>query len=165
MDGRKIREMRKKAGLTQTDLAERLNVAQSIISRWEQGRDEVPRPRRAEIAEVLGVTIAELGADEQAAEDARSWREDGYIRTSGEVNAWRDKLGVSSMNPYLRLILSILPSFRHGEIVLVTRQQLIDDANLPGELVDEHWPAVLASEWVERVGEVEWAFRLVMPEG
>ncbi|RAL22423.1 hypothetical protein DL240_11285 [Lujinxingia litoralis] len=65
------------------------------------------------------------------------------------------------MNPYLHLILAILPLFRKDEgSALVRRQQLNDDANLPGKLVDERGPAVLESKWVGAVG---WVFRLVMP--
>lgn len=40
--GRLIREARDHAGLTQTQLAERLATKQSVVSRWERGAD-VPR--------------------------------------------------------------------------------------------------------------------------
>lgn len=166
MIGKVIKDIRKQQLMNQMEFAQRAGVSQSTVSRWERDSDPVPVNRQEELADALGVSVEELGADPQAVEEARGQRSDGYVRTSGEVNAWRDKLGVTPMNMYVRLILAILPSFRTEEgVVLVTRQQLIDDANLPGELVDEHWPAVLESEWVERVGEVEWAFRLVMPEG
>lgn len=168
MDGAKLKSLRKRAGHTQKELADAMGVHFTSVSRWER-YGELPEDRLPELAEALGVEVADLLDDPAATPkpaQAPVEEERKGVRTSGEVNAWRDKLGVTPMNMYLRLILAILPSFRTEEgVVLVTRQQLIDDANLPGELVDEHWPAVLESEWVERVGEVEWAFRLVMPEG
>lgn len=40
MGGDLIRESRKRAGLTQAALAERLGTTQSVIARWESGRVE-----------------------------------------------------------------------------------------------------------------------------
>lgn len=46
MDGTTIRQLRKRLGITQRQLAERLDVDQGTVSRWERGIDG-PRPRRA----------------------------------------------------------------------------------------------------------------------
>ncbi|KAA0233859.1 MAG: XRE family transcriptional regulator [Actinobacteria bacterium] len=45
-----IRAARTAAGLTQASLAERLGTTQSVISRWERGRDE---PRLSTLARVM----------------------------------------------------------------------------------------------------------------
>jgi transcriptional regulator with XRE-family HTH domain len=53
--GRRIRRTRKNRGMTQTDLAQAMKVADAQISRWETGR-VVPQRRNLEaIANALGV--------------------------------------------------------------------------------------------------------------
>ena len=53
MDGDLIRELRRRLGLTQRQLAERMHVDQGTISRWERGI-ESPRPaRRAALNDLL----------------------------------------------------------------------------------------------------------------
>ncbi|MWD26256.1 helix-turn-helix domain-containing protein [Aquicoccus sp. SCR17] len=46
MDGTTIRELRRRLGITQHQLADRIGVDQGTISRWERGVEN-PRPRRA----------------------------------------------------------------------------------------------------------------------
>ena len=55
--------MRRRAGITAADLAERMHYSRTTIYFWEQGRfwpssQELPR-----IAEILGCTIDDLFAD------------------------------------------------------------------------------------------------------
>ena len=58
-----IIELRKRAGLTQLNLAEHLNVDRSTVDKWESGEvmptaDKLPR-----IAKILGCTIDDLFKD------------------------------------------------------------------------------------------------------
>lgn len=58
--------MRRRAGITAADLAERMHYSRTTIYFWEQGRcwpssQELPR-----IAEILGCTIDDLFADHGA---------------------------------------------------------------------------------------------------
>ena len=60
---RGLRYMRRRAGLTAADLAERMHYSRTTIYFWEQGRcwpssQELPR-----IAEILGCTIDDLFTD------------------------------------------------------------------------------------------------------
>lgn len=58
---------RKRAGLTQAELAEKLNVDQSAVSHWEKG-DWPPRRRLLPIlAQALDVTVEELTTEEAQA--------------------------------------------------------------------------------------------------
>jgi len=60
--GRKIAQLRKMKDLTQGDLAERLNIHQSMVTRWE--RDQV-QPKSAtleRLAEALEASVEELFA-------------------------------------------------------------------------------------------------------
>lgn len=63
---RGLRPMRRRAGITAADLAERMHYSRTTIYFWEQGRcwpssQELPR-----IAEILGCTIDDLFADHGA---------------------------------------------------------------------------------------------------
>lgn len=58
-----LRAMRRRAGLTAADLAERMHYSPTTICSWERGHrwpgsQELPR-----LAEILGCTIDELFAD------------------------------------------------------------------------------------------------------
>lgn len=60
---RGLRSMRRRAGITAADLAERMHYSRTTIYFWEQGRcwpssQELPR-----IAEILGCTIDDLFTD------------------------------------------------------------------------------------------------------
>lgn len=60
----RIRELRRKAGLTQVELADSMGVAQNSVCGWET---EVALPRSRELpalARVLGCSIEELYTEE-----------------------------------------------------------------------------------------------------
>lgn len=56
----KLSEIRKRRGLTQSQLAERLGVEQPTVQRWEKGKREPDLGQLQALAGVLGVTAAEL---------------------------------------------------------------------------------------------------------
>lgn len=58
--GAVIRELREKQQLTQTELAQRLNVSDKTISKWETGKGYPDITLLEPIAKVLGVSITEL---------------------------------------------------------------------------------------------------------
>lgn len=55
-----VRAHRKAAGLTQKELAEKLQTGQSTVAQWENGVRTPPIKRLFDIAEVLGVAPAVL---------------------------------------------------------------------------------------------------------
>lgn len=55
--------MRRRAGITVAQLAERLSVTKATIYFWEQGRYLPNAGLLPELAEILGCTIDELFAD------------------------------------------------------------------------------------------------------
>ena len=67
----RIREARKKAGLTQTQLAERANVHRTIISRCEEGVNNPSFMTLCKIAAALNVPVDEL-IDKKAGQYARA---------------------------------------------------------------------------------------------
>lgn len=60
----KLKELRKAAGVTQTELAEKVGVKQSTIAMLETGKNKSPRIEVAKkICKVLGCTMDELYAE------------------------------------------------------------------------------------------------------
>lgn len=58
--GARIQALRKKAGLTQAELAERVNVSFQTVSGWERDEYLPDTARLGELAAALGVSMAEL---------------------------------------------------------------------------------------------------------
>jgi putative transcriptional regulator len=55
-----LKELRKESGLTQMELARKLNVKQNTISNWENGKSKPDIIMTTKLAEVLGVTTDEV---------------------------------------------------------------------------------------------------------
>ena len=62
---RNIQELRKARGMTQLELAERLNYSDKAISKWKRGESLPDIIILAEIAELFGVTLDRLVGDEE----------------------------------------------------------------------------------------------------
>lgn len=69
--GEKLRSLRAKAGLTQLDIAEKLDVSAAAIGAWENGRAKPRLTKLGQLAELLGTSAADL-MGEDAAEAAIS---------------------------------------------------------------------------------------------
>lgn len=55
-----LKSIRERKGLTQTQLADRINVTKSAVSMWESGKSAPLRKYRVVLCEALGCTEAEL---------------------------------------------------------------------------------------------------------
>lgn len=64
-----IKNIRKKAGLTQTELAEALNVGQSAVAAWETGQALPQADKLVKIAKVLHCTVDDLLRSEENAKE------------------------------------------------------------------------------------------------
>ncbi len=62
--GEKIRQLRNDKGISQYELAERVNASLQQIDGYERGDKNMPVERLFNIAEVLGATPADLLSDE-----------------------------------------------------------------------------------------------------
>lgn len=67
----KLRQMREKAGLTQGDLADKLDVSRPAVSSWESGKIRPRLNKLQQLADLFGTTVADL-MGEDAAEAAIS---------------------------------------------------------------------------------------------
>jgi transcriptional regulator with XRE-family HTH domain len=66
--GARIKELREVSNLTQSDLADRLGVSQSTLSRLEDGTRSVTARQLVQISDALGVSLNRLVASEGALE-------------------------------------------------------------------------------------------------
>lgn len=62
----KLRSLRSKAGLTQLDIAEKLDVSPAAIGAWENGRAKPRLTKLGQLAELLGTTVADLMGEDGA---------------------------------------------------------------------------------------------------
>lgn len=92
--GKFIAELRKEKGLTQQELAEKLNVTDKAVSRWETGRGLPDADSMLAISGFFGVTINELlggkripTPDEARKEEARLAAD--YIKEAAEKRRYR----------------------------------------------------------------------------
>ena len=58
--GKFISEQRKKQGLTQTQLAEKLNITDRAVSKWETGRSMPDSSIMLELCDILSITVNDL---------------------------------------------------------------------------------------------------------
>lgn len=65
MEGNNLKQVRKRRGLKQPDVAERLGVSVPQISRWEAGIDNIPSSRLSKMAEAYECSIAEMFGETQ----------------------------------------------------------------------------------------------------
>lgn len=65
LTGSEIKNARVRVGLTQTELAERLGVAQTAVSAWELGKSQPRADKLGGLARVLGLRTIEPSPDEE----------------------------------------------------------------------------------------------------
>ena len=63
--GENLRRARRARGLTQRELAERLQYSEKSVSKWESGENPPRRRLLPVIAQALNCTVAELTAERQ----------------------------------------------------------------------------------------------------
>ena len=96
--GKFISEKRKEKNITQSELAEKLNITNKSVSNWENGKNMPDVSIMKELCSILDISLSELFNGEQTSSD------DGLIKyLKEEKNKKRKKLIISSV-----LILTIL---------------------------------------------------------
>lgn len=120
--GERIRLARKRAGLNQAALAERLGVTQPAVANWESGVHDPRRVVLAKLADALGASL--------------DWLADG-ARSAEE----RDKHPAAA---YLRRALRHTPIIRYRDAV----RFLEDAAPDPHDFAEDYIPVTTGSERV-----------------
>lgn len=79
MMGEKIQTLRKGAGLTQDQLAQRVGVSRQAVSRWELGEAAPETEKLLPLARALGVTVDELLEQPAAEAEREAERRPGWL--------------------------------------------------------------------------------------
>ena len=82
--GKRIAELRKSKGLTQEDLADRLNVSGQAVSKWENDQTCPDISLLPQLSRVLGVSTDELLSGKQAQEAAVRMLPEEERKSTGE---------------------------------------------------------------------------------
>lgn len=112
--GEKIKKYRKEKGLTQRELADKLNIATNSLSRYETGERRPPIDMIEKIAEILNVTPIQLMYDEEVentlnqSADDEAQRQEMYLKKLREdtINKYDslDLFGQKAANKYINFL-------------------------------------------------------------
>ena len=102
----KLQELRKSKGLTQEELAEKLFVSRTAVSKWESGRGYPGIDSLKEISRYFSVTIDELICPEEIISAAKEEKRAFAGRTISFISNTLDLLAALGL---------ILPVFGNGE--------------------------------------------------
>ncbi len=69
--GEKIYRIRKMAGMTQEELAEKMNVSRQTISKWETGSSSPDLETAVRLCEFFGISLNDFVREKQDAEEGR----------------------------------------------------------------------------------------------
>ena len=174
MIGRGIRHYRQERGLSLKDVAAQCDCTFNTISRYERGKRSPSENMIHCIADALGVSVEQLrdkGRELEAGELVRQQAErqpgpGDYVSSAEDVSRWRDKVvRDQTLDQWEQMILMALPAFldRQSWVVPITEGEFIEQTGRSREVVEEHFASAIASAYVERLGRVEWALRLVFP--
>ena len=78
----KLKELREEAGLTQTELAEKLFISAQSVSKWENGLSEPDIDTLCALADIFKVSIDTLVARKEVYKDDAIYRIKSYLESS-----------------------------------------------------------------------------------
>ena len=126
-----LKALRKQKGLTQEELAIRLNVVRQTVSKWESGRSVPDADILMKIADVLDVSLsdllgAELPHNEIAAQLIRL-NEQYAIRNRRSKRIWRVVLGVLAGLLALIVVGAVVFRVNFDSSTAQTTSQVVQD--------------------------------------
>ena len=137
-----VRERRKELGLTQSELAARLEVTGAAISSWERGEKPVPEGRYRDLADALELSVSQLVGEKRYAREGElgSWRDMVFDETTVHPHAQLLLLWLSRKSRTVDGVAAYVGSMEHAATLVHA---------LDIEQVRKAWPHVLSSDYVE----------------
>ena len=106
--GRFISERRKSVGLTQMQLAERLNITDRAVSKWERGRAMPDTSIMLELCEILGISVNELLIGEKIIMENNTQKNEQLILDMAKELEKKNKTIWSSMWTIMIISITVL---------------------------------------------------------
>lgn len=136
-------------GMTQADLAQRLNIGQSTVAEWYHGR-KYPRPGNLQqIADILGVYLSDLREpmnEKGQIKKAVAIPVLGSVPAGIPLEAIQDVLdweeisdGMARLGEYFALRIrgnSMEPRIREGDVVIIRRQDHVENGEIAVVMVN-----------------------------
>ncbi|MFB6351797.1 MAG: helix-turn-helix transcriptional regulator [Bradymonadaceae bacterium] len=165
MGARNLASLRNEREMTQEELADACGVSRMTVYRWE--KEGLPPKRVDQVAQALNIDRGEVEAvvGVQEAKGAAD-----YVRSGEDASDWRDAVVAAVDDFELRALLMSMASKddslldRRFWVVVATLEEVAEAVNADQAKVEELWPDVLASPFVERIGSVEWCLALRFPD-
>lgn len=113
--GSKISVLRKEGGMTQAELAEKMNVTDKAVSKWERNLSCPEVNSLPRLAEIFGISVDELMTADTlgntAAEDITDEAADAGQTASGAAGTVQpeDRIPAAGRDAVLDLILKVIP--------------------------------------------------------
>lgn len=100
----KLYELRRAAGLSQEELAERLNVSRQAVSKWENGAAQPELSKLVELSRLYSVSVDELlGLEEAEKGDAKAASSvDASAPAPAQETLYRTEEGAAAKAPSRR---------------------------------------------------------------
>lgn len=150
--GKFIAELRKDNNMTQKELAEKLNLSDKAISKWERGLSFPDITVWESLAQVLGITLVELIKAEKIQENDNIVMEDIVSETvqisKNEVNKNKKKIRIVIISIIsiiimgtvgMSILLNVFP--RYSESLKYSQEYVIGQGNIVGEVKIERFEA------------------------
>ena len=159
MVGEKVRRLRLRAGMSQKELADKLDRAKSTISRWENNGP--PESAITKLSHALGVSRSALTGETEKEESEESQ----YANSRASVTDWMSSVLSSGHTPDEKLVLAAIAAFYDDDIraVPISKAELIEETSIGENRVNSVWETIVASEFLERRGRSRWTFKLRFP--
>jgi len=164
-----LKKAREGAGMSQDDLKEASGVSVSNISRYENSHRNPSDESLDALIEALEVDQETEDRMREAVRRARdkTTGPNGMVDDPDKIEPWTNAVLSSELPGNARIILA---NARHlldeqSWVVAATTEEIADAANLSPSEVESAIHHALDSPFLERIGSVEWAFRLTFPEG
>ena len=105
--GKFIAECRKKKNLTQMQLAEKLNITDRAISKWENGKGMPDTSIMLELCEILGISVNELLSGELIEMGEYSKKTEELLLKMSQEKESRDK-ELLNIEVFIGILVSII---------------------------------------------------------
>ena len=152
----RIKHLRKQAGLTQTELGERLGVKKNAVSKWECGRvEDIPSSKIKAMAELFGVKPSYF-IDESEPQKVNipagfePLPETQQVPLVGSIACGTPILAEQNIEAYVPVLTSwradfaltckgqsMEPLFKDGDLVAIRKQPMVDQGQVAAVRIGE----------------------------